>query len=405
MQKRSWKQMLVLLLAVCLFSTVSPELVSSAASTQKVQISARKMTLIKGQKKTLKLKGNRKKVKWSSTKRAVAAVSAKGVVTARKAGTTVIKAKVGTKTYSCKVIVEAPKLNKTSITLKEGSSCQLKMLGTRQKVKWSSSARSVVTVSATGKVKAKQVKKDTSARITASVGGKKYSCKVLVKDVKAATPETEAPKPSQPETEAPKPSQPETEAPKPSQPETEAPKPSQPETEAPKPSQPEPEAPKPQATGFARLKDYILTFGKENTAGNYFINMKNLYKGTNYTYGIVYNRAEDQLEFLFLTESSKDKSSMTMYVMENPVSAPTNYLFLMKNLSGGFEVKANLNPATYDGESKIAFQVEKSVGGAPYQAINDLANATLQAGFAGWSKLLDYAGITFKDLGFVAYTG
>lgn len=375
MQKRSWKQMLVLLLAVCLFSTVSPELVSSAASTQKVQISARKMTLIKGQKKTLKLKGNRKKVKWSSTKKAVAAVSAKGVVTARKAGTTVIKAKVGTKTYSCKVIVEAPKLNKTSITLKEGSSCQLKMLGTRQKVKWSSSAKSVVTVSATGKVKAKQVKKDTSARITASVGGKKYSCRVLVKDVKAATPETEAPKPSQPE------------------------------TEAPKPSQPEPEAPKPQATGFARLKDYILTFGKENTAGNYFINMKNLYKGTNYTYGIVYNRVEDQLEFLFLTESRKDKSSMTMYVMENPVSAPTNYLFLMKNLSGGFEVKANLNPATYDGESKIAFQVEKSVGGAPYQAINDLANATLQAGFAGWAKLLDYAGITFKDLGFVAYTG
>lgn len=318
-------------------------------------------------------------------KKAVAAVSAKGVVTARKAGTTVIKAKVGTKIYSCKVIVEAPKLNKTSITLKEGSSCQLKMLGTRQKVKWSSSAKSVVTVSATGKVKAKQVKKDTSARITASVGGKKYSCKVLVKDVKAATPETEAPKPSQPETEAPKPSQP--------------------ETEAPKPSQPEPEAPKPQATGFARLKDYILTFGKENTAGNYFINMKNLYKGTNYTYGIVYNRIEDQLEFLFLTESSKDKSSMTMYVMENPVSAPTNYLFLMKNLSGGFEVKANLNPATYDGESKIAFQVEKSAGGAPYQAINDLANAALQGGFAGWSKLLDYAGITFKDLGFVAYTG
>lgn len=385
MQKRSWKQMLVLLLAVCLFSTVSPELVSSAASTQKVQISARKMTLIKGQKKTLKLKGNRKKAKWSSTKKAVAAVSAKGVVTARKAGTTVIKAKVGTKTYSCKVIVEAPKLNKTSITLKEGRSCQLKILGTRQKVKWSSSAKSVVTVSATGKVKAKQVKKDRSARITASVGGKKYSCRVLVKDVKAATPETEAPKPSQPETEAPKPSQP--------------------ETEAPKPSQPEPEAPKPQATGFARLKDYILTFGKENTAGNYFINMKNLYKGTNYTYGIVYNRVEDQLEFLFLTESSKDKSSMTMYVMENPVSAPTNYLFLMKNLSGGFEVKANLNPATYDGESKIAFQVEKSVGGAPYQAINDLANAAVQTGFAGWSKLLDYAGITFKDLGFVAYTG
>ena len=94
-----------------------------------------------------------------------------------------------------------------------------------------------------------------------------------------------------------------------------------------------------------------------------------------------------------------------MCVIENPASAPTNYLFILNNMSGGFEVNASLNPATYDGEATIAFQVKSSVGGAPYQSINELANSALQTGFAGWSMLLERSGLTFKDLGFIAYNG
>ena len=72
------------------------------------------------------------------------------------------------------------KLNKTSITLNVGSSYTLKVTGTTKTVKWSSSDAKIASVSAKGAVKA--IKKG-SAKITAAVSGKKYTCKVTVKEV------------------------------------------------------------------------------------------------------------------------------------------------------------------------------------------------------------------------------
>lgn len=70
------------------------------------------------------------------------------------------------------------KINKKKATLKVGQTLQLKVTGTKGKVKWKSSKKSVATVSSKGRVKAK---KKGSATITAKVGKKKYTCKVTVK--------------------------------------------------------------------------------------------------------------------------------------------------------------------------------------------------------------------------------
>lgn len=75
------------------------------------------------------------------------------------------------------------KLNKSKVTLYEGKTTTLKVKGTKKKVKWSSSKKSVATVSSKGKVKAK---KKGTATITAKVGNKKYKCKVTVKAKKKA---------------------------------------------------------------------------------------------------------------------------------------------------------------------------------------------------------------------------
>ena len=68
-------------------------------------------------------------------------------------------------------------LNKTNVKLTVGSSIQLKLKCKKGKVKWSSSKKSVATVSKKGKVKAR---KKGTAYITAKVRGKKYRCKVKV---------------------------------------------------------------------------------------------------------------------------------------------------------------------------------------------------------------------------------
>ena len=73
------------------------------------------------------------------------------------------------------------KLSKTKATIYVGKTVQLKVKGTKSKVKWSSSKKSVATVSSKGKVKGK---KAGTATITAKVGSKKYKCKVTVKKPK-----------------------------------------------------------------------------------------------------------------------------------------------------------------------------------------------------------------------------
>ena len=76
------------------------------------------------------------------------------------------------------VSASAAKLNKKSISLNVGKTYTLKASGTKGKITWTSSKKSVATVSSKGVVKAK---KKGTAVITAKYGKKKLACKVTVK--------------------------------------------------------------------------------------------------------------------------------------------------------------------------------------------------------------------------------
>lgn len=77
----------------------------------------------------------------------------------------------------------APKLSKKSLTMVKGQTEVLTVSGTSKKVTWDSSNRSIVGVTKQGKIKAK---KNGTATITATVGSKKLTCKVTVKDKKTS---------------------------------------------------------------------------------------------------------------------------------------------------------------------------------------------------------------------------
>ena len=71
----------------------------------------------------------------------------------------------------------AIKLNKKTAKIAVGKSVTLKVRGTKKKVKWKSSKKSVATVNAKGKVTGKKAGK---AVVTAKVKGKTLKCKVTV---------------------------------------------------------------------------------------------------------------------------------------------------------------------------------------------------------------------------------
>ena len=102
-----------------------------------------------------------------------------------KVYTTAFKAMQNGKTPTYPVTV---KLNKKSATLKVNQKITLKLTGAKSKVKWTSSNKSVATVSSSGVVTAK---KKGSATITATYNNKKYTCKITVKSSSNTTKPTQ----------------------------------------------------------------------------------------------------------------------------------------------------------------------------------------------------------------------
>ena len=171
--KRMLKKSSILLLALMvMFCMASPV---SAAS-----ISKKKVTLCVGQTVQLKIRKTKKKAKWASSNKKIATVSSKGKVKAKKKGKVTITARIGKKKYKCKVTIESPKMNKSSISLNKGKNYQLKMKNTKQKYKWYSQNNNIASVTSSGKVFAKN--SGTSYIYAKIAYGKTFKCKENVKN-------------------------------------------------------------------------------------------------------------------------------------------------------------------------------------------------------------------------------
>lgn len=177
-------------IATCLV-TVSP------VEATKVKLNKSKATI--RPKKTLRLKAKVSpddttdaKVKWTSSNKKVATVSSKGLVKAvASSGTATITARTSNgKRATCKITVKpvkvkSVKLNKKKLTLSKGKTIKLKATvspagATNKSVKWTSSDKSIATVTSKGTVKGKKKGKVT-IKVTTKDGKKTAKCTVTVK--------------------------------------------------------------------------------------------------------------------------------------------------------------------------------------------------------------------------------
>ena len=179
------KGILVTSVALCMaymspalpFQSYNNVLTVEAAKQVKLNV-AKKSYLIKGKTKTLKLLNAKGKVQWSSSRKNIATINSKGLVRAKKTGTTTITAQYNKKKYRCTIIVEAPRLSNTKLSLKVGQSRQISLKRTQQKVKWVSARPSIASVNSKGVIRAK---KAGNVKIAAKIGTGKYYCTVTVK--------------------------------------------------------------------------------------------------------------------------------------------------------------------------------------------------------------------------------
>lgn len=112
---------------------------------------------------------------WTSLNPALASVNKKGVVRGLKAGTAVIQVSNGTQTQQFPVKILIPKLNDTSVRLKEDHKWTLSLSGLN--ASWSSGNKKIAWVSKNGVITAKRPGK---VKIFARYGGFTYTCNVTV---------------------------------------------------------------------------------------------------------------------------------------------------------------------------------------------------------------------------------
>ncbi len=148
--------------------------ITSAQAASGIYINDTNLTLEVDHYKTLRIKGTSKKVYWSTSNSNVASVTSGGKVFAKAPGSATITAKVGGQKIRCKVNVIYMKEN---VVLEKNKTTTLQVYGTKKNVTYTSSDSSIVTVSASGKLKAKSI---GSVYITANVDGKEINSKVTV---------------------------------------------------------------------------------------------------------------------------------------------------------------------------------------------------------------------------------
>ena len=144
-----------------------------------IRINKKTLTMLPGKSSTLAITGTNSEVAWDSSNETIATVSGSGKITANAPGTTTITASVDDKDITCKITVVG--INYKAIVLEllseSGYVKTLKINDTTSKITWTSSKKSVATVSSIGKVTAKGA---GTATITASFDGIKFTSKVKV---------------------------------------------------------------------------------------------------------------------------------------------------------------------------------------------------------------------------------
>ena len=397
---KKWKKILISLMTVFVLAMLPAESAIPAGTVCVAEaaprISSSKLTMIKGQSRTLKITGLKKgqKITWKSSNSKIVAVNKAGKLQAKAKGSATITGTVSKRRYTCKVTVQAPKLNKTAVTLKVGQTYQLKLSGTNQKITWKSSNSKIVTVNKAGKLIAKSA---GNATVTAQVNGIRFVCKVKIQ--KKAAPAKPAP----------------TAAPAKPAPTAAPAKPTP--TTAPKPG--------------IKLKNHILSKGKKASDGSVKIELNthdeskkvdmdlgglgssssSMQVSVDEYRSITYIPKNNSFKFYFRFSSHDNlKSDITLTFPMNSTAASLNFYFYMSilpddesgTLIATMSSSAPLS-AIRNESSNLSFHFQKLTD--PYEVLtqkdaSEIANDTLDMAIPYWADLLNGSGITLRSLGF-----
>ena len=168
--------LIVLLVTVPLITPVYNSIEVEAATPN---LNKAKYTLYVGNTYNLKISGSTNKVTWTSSNKKIVTVSSKGKITGIKKGKATITATISSKKYMCSVTVKDQTISNKSLEMEVAETAKLSIIGAVGDINWKSSNNEIASVSSTGFLYAKG---EGTTSISGTYKGKKYSCKVTIRD-------------------------------------------------------------------------------------------------------------------------------------------------------------------------------------------------------------------------------
>jgi len=274
-------------------------------------------------------------------------------------------------------------LNAKKKTLVVGKTYTLKVKGTKKKVKWSSSKKSVATVSKKGKVKAK---KAGTAIIKAKVAGKTLKCKIIVKK------KTPAKKTTQSKTNTTNTSNSTTAV----KPET---------TTTVKPDTPPVEPDPPVDENYKKLVDYINTNGSDFDDHMLAIRQTSSDGTDGEMTVIAYDSENKRVVFMYMVEGESLNQLSYMYIKSSSPDEKTNICHGMQKEDDSYVVlTSDFAKSTYE-PGGFAYNIAEQTGAFAQSDVlrertDKLFKGTESIFFDEWNNMLEPVGLTLKELGF-----
>ncbi len=175
-------------LLTCAPAEIGGGMTATAATAAQTALNKKSIVLDVKQKQKITLKNASGTIVWKSGNTAVAKVKGSGknalITAGTKTGKTTITATVGGKSYKCSVNVYKFALSSKKLNLKSGKKATLTLKNaSKASITWKSSKPEVVEILKVNKnkVRLQAGTKTGSAKVTAKVGSKTYTCTVKVK--------------------------------------------------------------------------------------------------------------------------------------------------------------------------------------------------------------------------------
>lgn len=352
--------------------------------TKKIYLRNKKITIRVGESFQLCLKNAEKyDVDWHSENKKIAYVYVDGEVEGDKAGKTKIIAKYKGKKYVCKVTVKKKKkiktgrmaISKKNMTMKNSDRKTIRIKNPKKTVKWKINTEKYGHIDTYGRENSIcEIYTDNNGNngsfiVTASVGKRKFRCKITVKGIGENVSDNSTTSPTTPDEKY--------------------------------------------TIAFNKLKQYIKNNGQTNNNGDKFIKRSSNESDSSYQAGIVYQSKEDSLKFIMagavIVDNGKAQTNSTMTLTkynESKVAVSTATTVWGDSYSSSFTGETSIQKDTYTHDTYMNITITSNSGSVTSSILTkekDVCRSYIKLSFSMWALLLLENGYSLADLGFTAY--